>query len=222
MGVVYNARSAYVSTTRKLGFLCREVVDRQSTIKGGYKYALLHETWKAVRRNLLHIRMDRHSSHLRTTQQSGARYFQSCGSNSLQRNVDMGKRCSLLAAWVGSLRLPTEVRSFGVAFRPAAVRGAGARDRCNHSPLTPDSPWRVDVSDLSAAGALLAGSTSSADTAPPFGAMIGDKVASAIVNSPFYPLLIQQAKGTMKKSAEVKCCAVMLLQILTGVHVLSS
>lgn len=32
--------------------------------------------------------------------------------------------------------------------------------------------------------------------------MLGDKVASVIVNSPVYPLLINQAKSTMKKSAE--------------------
>lgn len=36
-----------------------------------------------------------------------------------------------------------------------------------------------------------------------FGGMLGDKVASAIVNSPVYPLLVRQAKDTMKKSAEV-------------------
>ena len=34
--------------------------------------------------------------------------------------------------------------------------------------------------------------------------MLGDKVASAIVESPIYPLLIRQAKTTMKKSAEVR------------------
>lgn len=37
-----------------------------------------------------------------------------------------------------------------------------------------------------------------------FGPMIGDQIASAIVKSPFYPVLISQAKATMKKNAEVR------------------
>lgn len=36
-----------------------------------------------------------------------------------------------------------------------------------------------------------------------FGELLGDQVASAIVGSPVYPLLINEAKSTMKKSAQV-------------------
>lgn len=51
---------------------------------------------------------------------------------------------------------------------------------------------------------LGAASSTAANRGPGFGDMLGDKVASAIVNSPVYPFLIKQAKGTMKKSAEVR------------------
>lgn len=55
-------------------------------------------------------------------------------------------------------------------------------------------------SDVAAAPVqALRATSSTAD----FGGMLGDKVASAIVGSPVYPLLIKQAKTTMKKSAEV-------------------
>ncbi len=37
-----------------------------------------------------------------------------------------------------------------------------------------------------------------------FGELLGDQVASTIVSSPIYPLLIGEAKNTMKKSAQVR------------------
>lgn len=58
--------------------------------------------------------------------------------------------------------------------------------------------------------------TTAAMKAPNFGEMLGDKVASAIVGSPIYPLLIRQAKDTMKKSAQVMLC---ILQLVFYEHV---
>lgn len=42
-----------------------------------------------------------------------------------------------------------------------------------------------------------------ATSAMGLGGVIGDKIATAVVESPLYPFLIRKARGTMKKSAEV-------------------
>ncbi|CAM9290798.1 unnamed protein product [Ectocarpus sp. 12 AP-2014] len=87
-------------------------------------------------------------------------------------------------AILASLSVFSGVTGFQTAVRPAARNAGGRSNRANPT----SSP------DGSSTG-LAAASTD-------FGGMLGDKVASAIVGSPIYPLLIRQAKGTMKKSAE--------------------
>lgn len=68
-------------------------------------------------------------------------------------------------------------------------------------------PSTTTVGRSGALGQLQAvAATSSAEGSSPkaFGGLLGDKVASVIVNSPVYPFLAEQAKDTMKKSAQVR------------------
>lgn len=55
-------------------------------------------------------------------------------------------------------------------------------------------------------------------TSTDLGGILGDKVASAIVGSPFYPLLTKQAKNTMKQSAKVSMICHVLRTCPTGIQ----
>ncbi|CBJ49027.1 conserved unknown protein [Ectocarpus siliculosus] len=100
-------------------------------------------------------------------------------------SMTTGGRSIPWVAVLASLSVLSSVTGFQTAVRPTARNAGGRSNRANPT----SSP------DGSSSTGLAAASTD-------FGGMLGDKVASAIVGSPIYPLLVRQAKGTMKKSAE--------------------
>lgn len=114
----------------------------------------------------------------------------------------MDRKGVLCAAVLVGLCHPLHVTGFSLNGRPG-VRAVAAEKSCTTSvSFAPDSPLQRSKQTTPAKSMSTALGASSTE-APDFGAMLGDKVASAIVNSPVYPLLIYQAKNTMKKSAEV-------------------
>ncbi|CAM9798698.1 unnamed protein product [Scytosiphon promiscuus] len=94
-------------------------------------------------------------------------------------------------AAVGLMCTLSGVAGFRTTVRSRARANAGGKARSSTAPVT---------AECSASGSTQLAAETGAST--DFGAMLGDKVASAIVDSPVYPLLIRQAKDTMKKSAE--------------------
>lgn len=88
------------------------------------------------------------------------------------------------------------VKSVGVAgFSTAPQGGAVGRHIGRTTTAAP-----ADAVSSRPSGARTALGATSTD----FGEILGDQLASAIVGSPIYPLLISQAKSTMKKSAQVR------------------
>lgn len=109
----------------------------------------------------------------------------------------MGRRGLLCVATLTGLCSPVGVVGFSVNVRPGIRATNTGKGSSNGSPSSSKSI--LETQGTTASGALAASSTKAGD----FGGMLGDKVASAIVKSPIYPLLIKQAMGTMKKSAQV-------------------
>ena len=101
-----------------------------------------------------------------------------------------GGRSIPWVAVLANLSVFSSVTGFHTAVWPTARVNAGGRSKlANPASSSPDGS-----------------STGLAVASTDFGGMLGDKVASAIVGSPIYPLLVRQAKDTMKKSAEVCAC----------------
>lgn len=128
-----------------------------------------------------------------------------------------GRKSVLQVAVVIGLCPLVAVTGFSVSVR-SGVRAASASTGSAVYDLPSDtslgSRRHASATTMAATGATPG--TTAAMKAPNFGEMLGDKVASAIVGSPIYPLLIRQAKDTMKKSAQVMLC---ILQLVFYEHV---
>lgn len=114
-----------------------------------------------------------------------------------------GRKNVLRIAAVAGLCPLVAVAGFSVPVR-SGVRAASAGTGTAIYTLPSDASPRSRHATTTSMAALGAASSTAAKRGPDFGDMLGDKVASAIVNSPVYPFLIKQAKDTMKKSAEVR------------------
>lgn len=107
--------------------------------------------------------------------------------------VEKGWRAMIAVRHSNALRA---VSALAVTCLSAHVKGFSLTVRQAVSPSTTTAVSRHSTYVGSLGASATAGATD-------FGSMLGDKVASAIVSSPVYPLLVRQAKDTMKKSAEV-------------------
>lgn len=134
---------------------------------------------------------------------------------SLSASMVAGRKNVLRAAAVAGLCPLVAVTGFSVPVR-SGVRAASPGAGTAVYALPSDASLHRKRTHATTTTMVAPGTASgtAGNRGPDFGEMLGDKVASVIVNSPVYPLLINQAKSTMKKSAEVRDLALLHASII--------